>query len=140
MLVEKFITYDGKYYDVGTRFKFRAMSWGYYQGIKEGTLEEIINTTAFIRSDDGEIYECSTITNDWTKNIIEVIQPIYYVANQTPGTSRQCPPDWQIEMGITWYIIIMVVGAIFQARLLIWVFATAYFILWKNGFLNGGNK
>jgi hypothetical protein len=34
----------------------------------------------------------------------------------------------------------MVVGTIFKDRLMIWVFASAVFFLWKNGFLNGGNK
>ena len=53
---------------------------------------------------------------------------------------RECPPKWDVEIGWIWYIVIMVVGAIFKDRWLIWIGATAYFFLWKSGFLNGGKK
>jgi hypothetical protein len=140
MPVEHFITYKGQHYDVGTRLKFRAFSWGYYQGVKVGVIEEFIKTTAYIRADDGEIYQCSTITNDWVKNIIEIIYPVYYVEKEPQNNGRVRPPDWQIEMGVTWYIIIMVFCALFKERWLGWFCVTGYFLLWINGFLNGGKK
>lgn len=141
MPVEHFIRYKGKCYDVGTRLKFRASAWGYYQGIKEGVIEQFINTTALIRATDGQYYDCSTITDLWAKeNIVEIINPVYYVEKRPQGNGRRCPSDWQIEMGITWYIIIMVAGILFKERWLLWICATAYFLLWINGFLNGGKK
>lgn len=55
-------------------------------------------------------------------------------------TNRRRPPTWQVEMGITWYVIIMVVLALFKERWMGWVCITAYFVLWISGFLNGGKK
>ena len=141
MPVKYYIEYKGQRYDVGTRFKFRAYAWGYYQGIKEGVIEQFIGTTAIIRADDGESYDCSTIADWWPKEkIVEITHPVYYVDKIPQGNSRGYLPDWQVEMGLTWYIIIMIVGTLFKERILLWVFATAYFFLWTNGFLNGGKK
>ena len=138
MPVEYFIRYKGLFYDVGTRLKFKAYSYGYYWGIKEGIIEKFINTTAFIRGDDGILYEYSTIKNliDFDKVIIEIIEPVYYVPEGTTGNNHDCPPDWDVEIGWIWYIITMVVGVIFKDRILIWVFATAIFFLWRRGYLN----
>jgi hypothetical protein len=142
MPVEYFIRYKGLCYDVGTRLKFKAISYNYYWGIKEGVIEQFIGTTAFIRADDGLLYEYSTTKYlvDFDKVIVEIINPIYYIPETTTKNNRNCPPDWDIEIGWIWYIVIMVVGTIFNARLMIWVLASAYFFLWKSGFLNGGKK
>ena len=139
MPVEYFIRYKGLLYDVGTRLKFKACSYGIYWGIKEGVIAEFINSTVFIKADDEKIYEYSTTKNlvDFDEVIIEIVEPVYYVPENTgSANTRNCPPEWDVETGWIWYIIIMVVGTIFKARLLIWVFATAIFFLWKNGFLS----
>ena len=72
--------------------------------------------------------------------IVEIIEPIRwedvkgeYHTGLKGGTA---PPDESVFVGWIWYILIMVVGAIFKERLLIWVFATAVFFLWKNGFFS----
>lgn len=137
MPVEYFIRYKGKCYDVGTRLRFKAISHNYYFGIKEGVIEKFINTTAFIRADDGVLYEYSTTKYlvDFDKVIIEIINPVYYVPEITTKNNRECPPPWDVEIGWIWYIIIMVVGTIFNDRLMIWVVATAIFFLWKTGIL-----
>lgn len=143
MPVEYFIRYKGMFYDVGTKLKFKAISYNYYWGIKDGTIEKFINSTVFIRADDGVLYEYSTIKNlvDFDKLIIEIIKPVYWIPEEhTPADNRNRPAPWDVELGWIWYIIIMVVGAIFKDRLLIWFFTTAIFFLWKNGFLNGGKK
>ena len=141
MPVEYFIRYKGKCYDVGTRFKFRAISYNYYRGIKEGVIEKFINTSVFIRADDGKLYEYSTIKNlvDFDKLIIEIIKPVYYTAKNLAPDNNNRPAPWDVEIGWIWYIIIMIIGTIFKDCLLIWVVATAVFFLWKSGKL-GGNK
>ena len=142
MPVEYFIRYKGLFYDVGTRLRFKAYSYGYYWGIKEGEVEKFIGTTAFIRGDDGVLYEYST--TKWLVNfdkvIIEIIEPVYYDMERATNNNHNYPSSWDAEIGWIWYIIIMVVGSIFKARLMIWIFATAYFFLWKSGFLKGGKK
>ena len=142
MPVEYFIRYKGIFYDVGTKLKFKAISYNYYFGIKEGVIEKFINTTVFIRANDGELYEYSTTTNvvNFDKLIIEIIEPVYWVPEKLiPIDNQNHPAPWDVEIGWIWYIIIMVVGAIFQDRLLIWIVASAIFFLWKSGKL-GGNK
>lgn len=72
-------------------------------------------------------------------SILEIVE----IPNTTEGiycTNRRCPSDWQVEMGITWYIIIMIACSLLQARWLAWIFVTGYFLLWRNGFMNGGKK
>ena len=142
MPVEYFIRYKGLLYDVGTRLKFKAYSYGYYWGEKEGVIEKFIGSTVFIKGDDGILYEYSTTKYlvDFDKVIIEIIEPIYYTLEKSSVADRDCPPSWDIEIGWIWYVILMVVGAIFKARIIIWVFVSAYFFLWKNGFINGGRK
>lgn len=76
-----------------------------------------------------------------TINIVEIIEPVYpHKEEMTSTYYRQCPSLDTVFVGWVWYIVIMLIGIIFKDRLLIWVFATAVFFLWKNGFLNGGNK
>jgi hypothetical protein len=137
MPVEYFIRYKGLCYDVGTKLKINRY------GIKEGEIEEFIGGTAYIRFTDGSLVGYSTMPNmiDFDKLIIEIIKPVYWIPEEhTPADNRNRPAPWDVELGWIWYIIIMVVGAIFKDRLLIWFFTTAIFFLWKNGFLNGGKK
>ena len=142
MPVEYFIRYKGNCYDVGTRLKFHARLYGFDCGIKDGIIERFINNSVFIRSSDGEMYTYSTTKYlvDFDKIIIEIIEPVYYVEQYTNDNNRTYPQSWETEIAWIWYVVIMVVGVIFNARLLIWGFATAVFFLWKNGFLNGGKK
>lgn len=146
MPVEYFIRYKGLCYDVGTKLKFkarfRAGSYSFYQGVKEGVIEQFINSTVFIRAEDGELYNFSTIRNlvDFDKEIVEIIEPVYYIPKpQTSDRNYNRPDPWDVEVGWIWYIIIMVVGTIFNSRLLIWVAATTIFFSWKSGRF-GGNK
>lgn len=140
MLVESFIRYKGECYDVGTRLKFKAVSWGYYEGIKEGVIEAFINTTAYIRAVDGKLYTFSTVTNcvKFDQVITEIITPVYYVEQQIE-TNRSYPPLWQVENGLILYIAIMVIGVLFEERFLIWIFATVIFFAWITGRLNKKN-
>ena len=142
MPVEYFIRYRGRCYGVGTRLKFEAKVNGYYCGIKEGVIEQFAGTMVFIRGDDGILYKYSTTKYlvDFDKVIIEIINPSYYIMEGINYSNRECPQPWDFEIGLIWYIIIMVVGTLFNARLIIWIVSTVIFFLWKNGFLNGGNN
>jgi hypothetical protein len=141
MPVEYFIRYQGKRYDVGTRLKFKAGSWS---GIMEGKIEWISHNVFGIRLTDGTGWQLSH-RQSLENTIVEIIEPVYYeeppmeyVRGLRGG--GPLPPEDAIFVGWVWYIAIMVVGVIFKDRLMIWVFASAVFFLWKNGFLNGGNK
>jgi hypothetical protein len=71
---------------------------------------------------------------------IEIIKPVYYqepeglkpqnIFLSTGSGSWDAHND--ICVGLIWYIIIMVVGVLFKARLIIWVLATWYFFAWKS--------
>lgn len=139
MPVEFFIRYKELCYDVGTRLRFKVSLYG---GVKEGVIDRFINNHVIIRCDDGELYSFCTTRNlvNFDKEIVEIIDPVYYTPNYIFGQNRKRPPSWDLEIGWIWYIIIMVVGAIFKDRLMIWVCATVYFFLWKNGVINGGKK
>jgi hypothetical protein len=139
MPVEYFIRYKGLLYDVGTRLKFKAEKYNYYLGIKDGVIEQFIGNAVFIRGDDGELYRYSTIKNlvDFDKVIVEIVEPVYYIPDETVGSKRECPSPWDIETGWIWYIIIMVVGALFKGAPMIWILATVFFFAWKNGKFGG---
>lgn len=140
MPVEYFIRYQGKCYDVGTRLRFYPYGDKWLNPV-DGVIEEFTSTWVFIRGDNGRLYQFSTVTNRFDSTVLEILSPVYY--EEPPVAYRRggvCPSEDAIFVGWVWYILIMLVGVIFNERLLIWVFATAVFFLWKNGFLNGGKK
>lgn len=137
MPVERFLRYQGNCYDVGTRLRFRTSVWD--KG-KEGVIEWFSHNSMYIRLTDGRGWEIHTI---WPLDnvIIEILEPVYYKEPPkecTRGGPR--PPENEIFLGWVWYIVIMLIGVIFNDRWLIWIFATVIFFLWKNGYLNGGKK
>ena len=140
MPVEYFVRYQGERYDVGTQLKFRTSSWG---TILEGKIEWISHNHVGIRLTDGGFWRLSK-TRSLDNTIVEIIEPVYYEEPQIEYKQGLrggvCPPEGDVFVGWVWYIAIMLVGAIFKDRFAIWVFATAVFFLWKNGFFNGGRK
>ena len=144
MPVEYFIRYKGQCYDVGTKLRFYPHAQ--WVGSVIGTIEQFVGKFVFIKVEDGHVYSFSTSANNGTfdKIIIEIINPVYYVE---PLVERkhgimggQLPSEDDMFVGWVWYIVIMLVGVIFNERLSIWVVATLVFFLWKNGFFNGGKK
>lgn len=75
-------------------------------------------------------------------SIIHIIEPHYYKpeAHQVTGWEKfkmnGGPTPVDTSVGTIWYIIIMVVGTIFKARIGIWVVATIVYFLWRFGYLN----
>lgn len=139
MPIENFLRFEGKCYDVGTKLKFYARIHQINVGIEIGVIKRFDNGTVYIESDDGFIYYYSTmLCNNMFDCIIEILEPVYYVPKEdTMSDHRTRPAPWDVEIGWIWYIIIMVVGTIFNDRLLIWIVATAIFFLWKSGRLGG---
>lgn len=132
MPIENFLRFEGKCYDIGTRLKFRYISE------HNGIIEKFINNTMYIRGENGILYDFCMIFTDFKYIIIEIIEPVYYIPKEdTTSDNRTRPAPWDVEIGWIWYIIIMVVGTIFNDRLLIWIVATAIFFLWKSGRLGG---
>jgi hypothetical protein len=138
MPVEYFIRFQGKCYDVGTRLKFYPYGRTWFTPMI-GVIEEFMGTTCFIRGDDGKTYTLSTVVQEnGNKCVVEIIEPVYYIL-KGDTTNRFCPPAWKIEDVLVWYIIIMVVGALFQVRLLIWVVASIFFFAWVTGRFKNNN-
>lgn len=73
-------------------------------------------------------------------NYIEIVKPVYYQEPEPPKPQniflRTGSGSWdahnEVCVGLIWYIIIMLVGVIFQDRLIIWISATIMFFLWKS--------
>ena len=127
----KYLYFKGKYYDVGTKVLIKTQ----WSGIQEATFVGW-GTWPF----RGEKVSDSYYSWETEKYIVKIIEPVEVVLQPTNANDRKRPPSWEIENGWIWYILIMLVGSIFNARWLIWIVATIYFFSWKNGFLNGGKK
>lgn len=139
MPVEYFIRFQGKCYDVGTRLRFRIgiRSFG---NIADGRIEWISHNVFYIRLTDGTGWQLSH-RQSLENTIVEIIEPVYYKEPPVEYVrglrgGGPLPSEDSIFVGWVWYIVIMAVGTIFKDRLMIWVFASAVFFLWKNGFLN----
>lgn len=135
MPVEYFLRYKGQCYDVGTRLRFKR--FGYEE---EGQIEWFINNNVGIRLTNGSLW---TIGMLWglDNTITEIIEPVYYVEPPKKKVyGGPLPSEDDLFVGWVWYIVIMLIGTIFRANVAIWIFSTAIFLLWKNGFFNGGSK
>ena len=137
-LARKYLLYKGIYYDVGTKVKIRG-----FHGVQEAVFTGWQPYTGRSFQMENMYKEEFRSSYGADKYIIEILEPVYadlseYV--QSPTATRECPPQHEVEMGWVWYIVIMLVGFLFNEKLLIWLIASAIFFLWKNGFLNGGKK
>ena len=141
MPVEYFLRYKGQCYDVGTRLRFYPYSKSQRSDI--GVIETFVGAHVFIRGSDGFLYSYSTNPSlaNFDNRVIEIIEPVYYIEPpQKKVYGGPLPSEDDIFVGWVWYIVIMLVGTIFNDRLTIWVFASLIFFTWKNGFFNGGKK
>lgn len=126
-----YLFYKGTYYDVGTVVKLRT-KWG----------KEIITTFRGGREYDGvSRYDFGSLNPPETY-IVEIIKPVYYEPpKRNPskassiwtrtGSGSSAASD-EVVIGLIWYIVVMIVGTIFNDRLLIWTFATIAFFAWKS--------
>lgn len=129
----KYLYYKNQYYDAGTVVKIKTR----WKGTKEVTFRGWKpNGCTFL--EDGITDNCYWFETE--KYIVDIVRPVYPKNLIEKANDREHPSPWDMEIGWIWYIIIMILGSIFKARLMIWIFTTAYFFLWKNGFLKGGSK
>lgn len=144
-LAKKYMKYKGEYYDVGTIAKIkgpygpvlaRFVGWRY----GDRGCFELVDDKAFGLYDT---YNRAGVM-DYCLEIVVPVKPNLQQA-ETPTDKyslpdREKPPSWDVDVAWIWYIVIMVVAAIFKDKWLIWGFTTLIFFGWKNGFLNGGKK
>ena len=123
---KKYLYFQGKYYDVGTKVLIKTR----WNGVQEATF---YGWTGFpFRGEN--VWGQNYYSFDVEKYIVDIIDPIEVNLQPISVDNKDCPPDWDVEIGWIWYILIMVVGTIFNARLLIWIVATVVFFSWKKGF------
>ena len=126
----RYLEYKGKKYDVGTKVKVNTSWYG-----------EQIMVVQFGGVTGLELYNHNLsipIRVGMASVIIEIVEPVE-VQMPLNYSSGRTPPV-VTDVGWVWYIVIMFGGLFFDDRWMIWIFATVYFILWINGFLNGGKK
>lgn len=120
----RYLYYKGKYYDSGTKVKMKTKWNGiivttFLGNAKYEGVHEVVNAVP------SENY------------IIEIIDPVYapeQEGNVDAGeNSKYNPRQGDIQIGWIWYIIVMLVGSIFNDRWLIWIAATVIFFIWKGG-------
>ena len=144
-LAKKYMKFNGEYYDVGTIAKIkgrygpvvvRFCGWKYND---VGCFELIDNGTFGLY----DTYNRAGVMDYCLEIIVPVkpdLQSIEVTTNMICIPDREKPPSWDVDVAWIWYVVIMVVAVVFKERWLIWGFVTTIFFLWKNGFMNGGNK
>ena len=129
-----YFEYNGVKYAIGTKFRVKTA----YNGVQIMTLAPGWQPGLQLENEHCYPIPIRTYT---LHRIIDVVEPVYYESpGVSPPSNRNPPPDWDVEIGWVWYIIIMCVGSIFKDRWLLWICATIYFFLWKSGIFNGKNK
>ena len=128
-----YFEYNGKKYGVGTMYRYKSsitgeyvydIYWGNNSNGKYvfGQLGSNISGSGWDPKEFQENKDIEIIEVEKTNNRISKGKPTSYV---------------DTSIGWIWYIIIMIVGAIFNDRFLIWIMTTIIFFLWKNGKLRG---
>lgn len=140
-LAYKYMKYQGKYYDKGTKVKIRGpygpvdvVFVGWRHG-NSGCFESLDNTSWALYN----TYDCQGV-NKYVLEIIEPVHPNLQLVATSEADEREKPPSWDVEVMWVWYVVIMLVLTLFKARLIGWIATTVIFFVWKNGLLNGGKK
>ena len=123
-----YLYYKGQYYDAGTKVKIRN---------KSGEIE----TATYLGGGSYEPYVSYFSLNKPETYIVEIIEPVYYYPQQQDDAkkssvfTRTGSGSWNshdnVFYGLLLYIAVMIVGAIFKDRWLIWIMATVIFFGWK---------
>ena len=144
-LAKKYMKFNGEYYDVGTIAKIKGRNGpvlAKFCGWKYGNIGcfELIDDKSFGLYDTynpaGVMCYCLEVVVPVKPNL----NPVGTYADKHGMQNKDGPPSWEVEIAWIWYIVIMAVSTIFRERILIWVFVTVAFLLWKNGLFNGGKK
>lgn len=125
-----YLEYNGKKYDVGTKVKVNTYRYG----------EQIMTVRiGGVTGLELHNHNLSMPIRTGMANVIsEIVEPIeVQTVSSKPSNG---PSPGATDIGCIWYIIIMLGGAIFNDRWLIWIFATIIFVLWSKGIFNKRKK
>ena len=121
-----YFEFEGKYYGIGTKVLLKTR----YDGIQEATFESCNGNSMFI----GEYH--------WTNHkynpiqVIKIIEPVEVFIEQSLQQETFNKNNYSsagiVDFAWIWYVAIMLIGSIFEARMLLWIFATLYFFWWKG--------
>ena len=156
MAFKDYFIYQGKAYGIGTKVLFKPtvqfeMCYLKYSKAKDAEISKREPHTFFRGSTDG-IYEF-----DWSESIynsteygsqahsrvttfnpdediLEIVEPVEVelISWQRKAVKNMFSGKAAVDVfcGVLIYIVVMCIGAIFQARWAIWIFSTAIFIWW----------
>ena len=129
----RYLKYKGVYYDVGTKVKVKTQ----FRGIREATFVGWYPQTGFVGEGVTGFYCWANADRD----VVEILEPKYPEdVVWVKDDYRELPSYAAIDFGWVIYIIVMIAGVFFYDRWLVWIGATAFFFLWKNGYLGGKGK
>lgn len=139
-----FFIYRNVAYGVGTKVKLKESVhykthntnitkndlYVFYLGCRNG--ENIFNWCG--PDDRRTVFRSDIWVRNCDEDIEEIIEPVYpqFVSWQEKAISNIFSKETVADVfgGVLIYILVMVIGTIFQARLLIWLFSTVVFIGW----------
>lgn len=132
-----YFEYKGVKYGVGTKVLVKDLCYGQ-------TKATFYGWQAYGSFRDSR-FDCGISINDIDKKIIEIIEPVYWSPTEDVSSNygeksniftRSGSGSWQsddeITYGLIWYIVIMLIGTIFNDRWIIWIAATIIFFSWKH--------
>lgn len=130
-----YFEYKGVKYGIGTKVIVDDLCWGktdatFYGWQSYGSFQ-------------GSKFYGGISINDIDKKIIAIVEPVYWVPPESKNDGKKSniftrtgsgsyQSDDEVTYGLIWYIVIMVIGAIFNDRWVIWIAATIIFFSWKN--------
>ena len=133
-----YFEYKGVKYGIGTKVLVKDLCYG--------SSEAVFTGWKSFKSFESDRPTISRITiDDINTHIIKIIEPVYWQPPEDIPTNRGKKSNiftrtgsgsWQsadeVTYGLIWYIVIMLIGAIFNDRWIIWTAATIIFFSWKH--------
>jgi hypothetical protein len=139
-----FFIYRNVAYGVGTKVKLKEPvhyktyntnitkndTYVFYLGCKNGV--NIFNWCG--PEDRRKVFRGDIWIKNCDEDIEEIVEPVYphFISWQKNAMHNILSEETVADVfgGILIYIVVMAIGTIFEARLLIWLFATAVFVWW----------
>ena len=132
-----YFEYKGVKYGIGTQVIVDDICYGRTNAIFYGW--QLLGS---FRWDNRYITDINV--NNINDKIIMIVQPVYWSPPEPKPNGKKCniftrtgSGSWQsddeVVHGLIWYIVVMLLGTIFNDRLIIWIAATIIFFSWKHG-------
>lgn len=131
-----YFEYKGVKYGIGTKVMVKDLCWGE----TEATFYGWWSNKGF---DGPHILGNGLNVNTIDEKIIKIIEPVYWSPPELKNDNQKSnifirtgSGSWQshdeVCYGLIWYIVIMLIGSIFNDRWIIWIAATIIFFSWKH--------